>query len=124
MATGGRVLHHLRLRLPDPHTTVLLPGFQAAGTRGRSLADGARTLRMHGQDIPVRATVVTLDGLSAHADREEILRWLSGFTTPPRQTWVVHGEPAPADALAAAIRDRLGWTAAVARDGETVPLVP
>jgi metallo-beta-lactamase family protein len=122
MATGGRVLHHLKLRLPDPQTTVLLPGFQAAGTRGRSLADGAHTLRMHGQDIPVRARVVTLDGLSAHADRDEILRWLSAFTTRPRRTYVVHGEPAQAESLATTIRTRLGWDVHVAGDGETVPL--
>jgi metallo-beta-lactamase family protein len=122
MATGGRVLHHLARRLPDPRTTVLLPGFQAAGTRGRQLRDGADAVRIHGAYVPVRAKVVELDGLSAHADQEEILRWLRGFDGPPRQTWVVHGEPQPADSLAGILRSRLGWDAAVAEDGATVPL--
>jgi metallo-beta-lactamase family protein len=124
MATGGRVLHHLERLLPDERTTVLLAGFQAAGTRGRSLQEGARALRMHGRDVPVRARVEMLDGLSAHADREEILRWLSGFTQPPRQTHVVHGEDAAAESLAFAIRERLGWRASVAQDGARVPLAP
>jgi metallo-beta-lactamase family protein len=123
MATGGRVLHHLKLRLPDPRTTVLLVGFQAAGTRGRSLQQGATTIRMHGQNIPVRARVETLDGLSAHADREEIFRWLSGFRRAPSQTYIVHGEPGPAQSLAETVQTRLHWNAAVARDGETVQLL-
>jgi metallo-beta-lactamase family protein len=122
MATGGRVLHHLAHRLPNPDTVVLLTGFQAAGTRGRSLADGARSLRIHGADVPVRATVEMLDGLSAHADRDELLRWARGFRRAPRQTWVVHGEPQPADRLAASLRTELGWQAAVAVDRETVTL--
>jgi len=122
MATGGRVIHHLKARLPDERTTVLLPGFQAAGTRGRALRDGAREIRIHGRSVPVRATVVTLDGFSAHADRDEILRWLSGFRRSPRQVHVVHGEPQAADSLAATIRAQLGWNAAVAEDGQTVAL--
>ncbi len=123
MATGGRILHHLKRRLGDPRTTVLLPGYQAADTRGRKLQDGAREIRIHGETIPVRATIETLDGLSAHADRDEILRWLGGFRRPPRRTWVVHGEPAAADALVAAIRTRLGWDdVAPAVDGAMVPL--
>lgn len=122
MATGGRVLHHLAHRLPDERTTVLLPGFQAAGTRGRSLQDGARELRIHGQNVPVRAKVVALDGFSAHADRDEVLAWLRGFRRPPRQTWVVHGEPQPADRLAAMLRADLGWDARVAEDRATVPI--
>ncbi|HET9450815.1 MAG TPA: MBL fold metallo-hydrolase [Aggregicoccus sp.] len=123
MATGGRVLHHLKYRLPDHRNTVVLAGYQAAGTRGRALQDGARTVRIHGQDVPVRARVEVLDGLSAHADREELLRWLGGFQRPPRQTWVVHAEPEAADALAATLHERLGWRVGVARDGETVPLL-
>jgi metallo-beta-lactamase family protein len=122
MATGGRILHHLKLRLPDPRTTVLLVGFQSIGTRGRSLQEGARTIRIHGQDVPVRAKVETLDGLSAHADRAEILRWLSGFRRAPTQTYIVHGEPRASQSLANAVQTRLGWEARVARDGETVPL--
>lgn len=123
MATGGRVLYHLALRLPDPSTTVLLVGFQAAGTRGRALQEGAKTVRMHGRDIPVRATVEALDGLSAHADREEIFRWLSGFRRPPAQVYLVHGEPGSAAGLAQAIQARLGWRARPALDGETVELI-
>ncbi len=122
MATGGRILHHLKRRLPDPRTTVLLPGFQAADTRGRKLQEGAREIRIHGESVPVRAKIETLDGLSAHADRQEILRWLNGFVRPPRQAYVVHGEPAAAEALAAAMRVRLGWRVTVAADGATVRL--
>jgi metallo-beta-lactamase family protein len=122
MATGGRILHHLAQRLPDPRTTVLLVGFQAAGTRGRALQDGAKELKMFGQLVAVRARVQHLDALSAHADREEILRWLRGFREPPRRTYVVHGEPEQCRALAAAVADRLGWRVAVAADGERVPL--
>lgn len=122
MATGGRILHHLAHRLPDPRTTVLLVGFQAAGTRGRALRDGAPSVRMFGRDVPVRATVETIEALSAHGDRQDLLRWLGGFTRPPRQTYLVHGEPAAADSLAAAIRERYGWTVDIARDGETVDI--
>jgi metallo-beta-lactamase family protein len=122
MATGGRVLHHLRKHLPDERATVLVSGFQAAGTRGRKLVEGARTLRMFGEDVPVRARVVTLDGFSAHADRQDILRWLRGFIRPPRRLWVVHGEPAAAASLCDLVRDELGWPAAVAEDGALVRL--
>jgi metallo-beta-lactamase family protein len=120
MATGGRILHHLQHRLPDPRTTVLLVGFQAAGTRGRSLQDGAKTIKMFGEQVPVRARVETIHGLSAHADRAEILRWLGGFTRPPRTTYLVHGEPESARALAQAITTRYGWTVRIAQDGERV----
>ncbi|MGH7895965.1 MAG: MBL fold metallo-hydrolase RNA specificity domain-containing protein [Candidatus Binatia bacterium] len=122
MATGGRILHHLRRRLPSPDTTILLAGFQAAGTRGRALQDGARSIRIHGEDVPVRAPVVVLDGLSAHADADDLLRWARGFKRPPTRVYVVHGEPQPADRLAATLRAQLGWNARVAEDGETVNL--
>ena len=122
MATGGRILHHLSLRLDDPRTTVLLVGFQSAGTRGRLLKDGATELRMFGQLVPVRATVETLDAMSAHAGQDELLRWLSGMTRPPRATYLVHGEPAAAAGLEAQLRKR-GWTVRAAQDGEQVPLV-
>lgn len=122
MATGGRVVHHLKLRLPDPRTTVLLPGYQAAGTRGRALQDGAKTLRIHGQDIPVKAHIELLDGLSAHADENEILRWLGGFKRPPKQTYVVHGESSSSETLAAAVKSKLGWAIKVAKDGECISL--
>jgi metallo-beta-lactamase family protein len=122
MATGGRILHHLQHRLPDPATTVLLVGFQAAGTRGRSLQDGAKTLKMFGEEVPVRARVETIHGLSAHADQAETLRWLGGFARPPRTTYLVHGEPEAANALAQAITAQYHWSVRVAQDGEQVDL--
>jgi metallo-beta-lactamase family protein len=122
MATGGRVLHHLKRRLPDHRNTVLLVGYQAAGTRGRALQDGARAVKIHGEMIPVKARVETINGLSAHADRREILRWMRGFKSPPRQTYVVHAEDHAASALAELVHRELGWPVAVARDGEVVPL--
>lgn len=122
MATGGRVLHHLKVRLPDARNTVLLPGFQAAGTRGRQLQDGAKEVRIHGEQVPVRARVEVLDGLSAHADQRELLGWLKGFTAPPAQTWLVHGEPSASKTLAEVISKELGWKVGVAVDGATVPL--
>ncbi|GMU01278.1 MBL fold metallo-hydrolase [Corallococcus caeni] len=122
MATGGRVLHHLKHLLPDARNTVVLAGYQAAGTRGRALQDGAARLRIHGEDVPVRARVETVDGLSAHADREELLAWLRTFPRPPRETWLVHGEPGASEALAESIRERMGWHVRVARDGERVTL--
>jgi metallo-beta-lactamase family protein len=109
MATGGRVVHHLRVRLPDPRTTVLLVGYQAAGTRGRRLLDGEKTLRMFGEDVPVRATVETVHGLSAHADADGLLRWLRTAAHPPKRVFVVHGEPGPAHVLAQRITTELGW---------------
>jgi len=120
MATGGRILHHLRLRLPDPRTTVLFVGYQAAGTRGRLLRDGAKELRIFGEVVPVRATIMETDALSAHADQGELLRWLGGFRRAPGMTYCVHGEPQAAEALREAIATRLGWPCAVAVDGERV----
>jgi metallo-beta-lactamase family protein len=122
MATGGRILHHLRHRLPDPRTTVLLVGFQAAGTRGRALQDGAKTLRMFGEEVPVLARVEMIHGLSAHADQAEILRWLGGFTRAPRTTYLVHGEPEAARAMAQAITARYGWAVRIPQDGEQVSI--
>jgi metallo-beta-lactamase family protein len=122
MATGGRILHHLKLRLPDPKTTVLLPGFQSIGTRGRALQEGAREVRIHGMNVPVRAKVEVLHGLSGHADRTELLRWLKGFQRPPRHTYIVHGESGPAISLAEAIRGELSWDVSVAKDGEAATL--
>jgi metallo-beta-lactamase family protein len=121
MATGGRVLHHLERRLPEPSTTVLLVGFQAAGTRGWRLQNGAETIRMHGTDVPVRARVVSLPGFSAHGDRNEVARWLDGAPTPPRRTFCVHGEPTALSAQAERIAAR-GWEVHVPSHLETVEL--
>jgi metallo-beta-lactamase family protein len=121
MATGGRVLHHLARRLPDPRTTVLLVGYQAQGTRGWSLQTGARTVRIHGEDVPVSARVASIEGFSAHADEAEIQRWLGTFPAPAGRTFLVHGEPT---ALAAAQQrmDRLGWPCHVPAHLEEVAL--
>jgi metallo-beta-lactamase family protein len=121
MATGGRVLHHLARRLPDPRTTILLVGYQAAGTRGWSLQNGAATLRIHGEDVPVEARVASISGFSAHADEGEIVHWLGTFPSPPGRTFLVHGEPA-ALAAAKARMDRLAWPCHVPGHLEEVPL--
>jgi metallo-beta-lactamase family protein len=122
MATGGRVLHHLKHRLPNPDTTVLLAGYQSEGTRGRSLQDGAKEIKMLGEVIPVRATVKVLDGFSAHADQGEILRWLGTFPKAPKITYIVHGEAAGANALADVIRQRLKWNVEIAKYQQKVSL--
>jgi metallo-beta-lactamase family protein len=111
MATGGRVLHHMAASLPDPRNTVLFVGYQAAGTRGRQLVDGARDVRIHGQSISVNARIAKIDSMSAHADRGEILRWLGTFPAKPGRLCLVHGEPEPMDALKTLLQQRLGWTA-------------
>jgi metallo-beta-lactamase family protein len=120
MATGGRIVHHLRQRLGDTRNAVVLVGHQAQGTRGRYLQDGAREVEIYGKKVPVRAAVFTLSGLSAHADVEEILAWLGRFQYAPRQTWLVHGEPEAAAALAATIQERLRWEVKVAVEGAEV----
>jgi metallo-beta-lactamase family protein len=111
MATGGRVLHHLLQRLDNPRNTVVLVGFQAAGTRGRSLLEGATSLKLLGRYVPVRAEIVNVPAFSVHADRDEIVAWLRAAPRPPETAFVVHGEPAAAASLAAAIGSELGWTA-------------
>lgn len=122
MATAGRVLHHLKALAPDPRNTILLAGFQAAGTRGADLAAGAGEVKIHGAYVPVRAEVVHLDGFSSHADYEEILGWLAGLPAPPRQVFVTHGEPAAADALRRRIEERFGWACRVPAYGERASL--
>lgn len=106
--SGGRVLHHLKHLAPDENNLLLLVGYQGAGTRGRKILDGARTVRLHGREVPVRARVVQIDGLSGHADYAELLQWVGSAPHPPRVTFVVHGEPQPAEAFAARLRRRLG----------------
>ncbi len=113
MATGGRVLHHLKVYAPDARNTVLFSGFQAGGTRGAAMLAGAREVKIHGMHVPVRAEVVNLDMLSAHADADEIMDWLRNFERPPRTTFVTHGEAAAADALRYRIEHDLGWTCRV-----------
>lgn len=110
MATGGRVLHHMAAALPDPKNTILFVGYQALGTRGRTLVDGGPVVRIHGQDFEVRARIAKIDSMSAHADRNELLRWLGTFPVLPRQIVLVHGEPGPMDALKGSIADRFGVT--------------
>jgi len=122
MATGGRVLHHLVTALPQERNTILLAGYQAVGTRGRALKDGAKVVRIHGQEIPVRARVEAMDSLSAHADANEIMRWLGGFTRPPALTCLVHGEPGPMDMLKARIERELHWTVKTPNQAEKIDL--
>jgi metallo-beta-lactamase family protein len=122
MATGGRVLHHLAAALPDERNTVLFVGYQSEGTRGRQLLDGAKTVRIHGHDIAVHARIARIDSMSAHADRNEIVRWLGAMPAPPARLFLVHGEPAPMDALKARIKERLGWDGYTPQHGETVEL--
>jgi metallo-beta-lactamase family protein len=113
MATGGRVLHHMAAALPDSRNTVLFVGYQAAGTRGRQLVDGARAVRIHGQSISVNARIAKIDSMSAHADRGEIMRWLGTFPARPSRVCLVHGEPEPMDALKTLMHQRLGWNAEI-----------
>jgi metallo-beta-lactamase family protein len=122
MVTGGRVLHHLAQRLPDAKNAVLLAGFQAEGTRGRALQGGAKILNLFGQAVPVNAEIITMGQLSAHAGKSELQRWLGGFKTAPKKTWLTHGEPVAAQALQAAIKEKFHWDVAVARYLDTVDL--
>ncbi|MFM9848840.1 MAG: MBL fold metallo-hydrolase RNA specificity domain-containing protein [Hyphomicrobiaceae bacterium] len=122
MATGGRVLHHLKHYLGDFRNTVLLVGYQSPGTRGDRLARGDTTLKIHGHDWPVRAEIVQLDTLSAHADYAEILSWLRNFRSPPRKLFITHGEPAAAQALQQKIIHTFGWDAIVPRYGQSEEL--
>jgi metallo-beta-lactamase family protein len=122
MATGGRVLHHLKVFAPDERNMILLPGFQAAGTRGAALAAGESEIKIHGAYVPVRAEVVKMDNMSAHADYTEILEWLRGFERPPKRTFVTHGEPAAADEMRRRIEETFGWSVSVPELGETTVL--
>jgi metallo-beta-lactamase family protein len=112
MATGGRVVQHLYHRLPNPRNTILFAGYQAAGTRGRDLTEGRTEVKMFGELVPVKAKVQLLEGLSAHADRTELLQWLDQFKKAPKQTFVVHGEPDSAQALAQAIGEK-NWNVSI-----------
>lgn len=109
MATGGRVLHHLKAFVSDERNMILFVGFQAGGTRGEAMVNGAKAVKIHGAYIPVRAEVATLENLSGHADADEIMTWLGHFERPPREAYITHGEPAAADALRHRIEEMLGW---------------
>ena len=124
MATGGRVLHHLRAFADDHRNTVLFSGHQASGTRGASIVGGATQVKMLGEWVQIRAEVMTLPGLSAHADCTEVVAWLRGFKRPPRRTFVTHGESAAADAMRARIAGGLGWDVAVPEYLQSLELPP
>jgi metallo-beta-lactamase family protein len=122
MATGGRVVHHLFAGLPDPRNTVLFVGFQAAGTRGRQLIDGAKQVKIFGQYVPVHAKIEKIDAMSSHADAGEIVRWLRTFPRAPKATYLVHGEIAAQDALKSRITKELGWNVEIPSHGQKVDL--
>ncbi|MDH5305756.1 MAG: MBL fold metallo-hydrolase [Myxococcales bacterium] len=122
MATGGRVLHHLKALAPDPSNTILMPGFQAPGTRGAALVAGAEAIKIHGRYVPVRAQVIPLDIFSAHADQDDLVRWVGACRVPPREVFVVHGEPSASDALRHRIQEALGYRASVPAYGERAGL--
>ena len=122
MATGGRVLHHLANGLADPRNTVLFVGFQAAGTRGRQLIEGAQETKMFGRFVPVHARIEKLNGMSAHADASEIVKWLRTFPKAPGMTYLVHGEPSAQDTLKARIESELAWNVQIPRLGDRVPV--
>ena len=122
MATGGRVVHHLKRLAPDPKSTILFAGYQARGTRGAAMMAGATTVRIHGEDIPLRAEVKNISALSAHADAEEIMAWLRTGSSAPRMTFITHGEPTASNALRLRIESELGWSATVPAQMEVVTL--
>jgi metallo-beta-lactamase family protein len=122
MVTGGRVLHHLALRLSDPRNCVILGGFQAEGTRGRALQEGTKSLTLFGHAVPVRAEIVEMGQFSAHAGKGELLRWMTGLQVPPKQVYLTHGEPRAAQSLQQAITTNFCWKAAVARYLDTVEI--
>ena len=120
MATGGRVLHHLKAMAPVEKHHIVFAGFQAGGSRGARLVAGASEVKIHGEYVPVRARISQLEGLSGHADADELMAWLRALHQPPRQTFVVHGEPDASDTLRLRIKDELGWAVRVPQHGETV----
>jgi metallo-beta-lactamase family protein len=122
MATGGRVLHHLKSYAPDHRSLILFTGFQSGGTRGATMVAGGKTVKIHGDYFPVRAEVRNLDMLSAHADANEIIAWLKNAPKQPRTTFITHGEPDAADTLRRRISEELGWSCVVPDYRETVSL--
>jgi metallo-beta-lactamase family protein len=122
MLTGGRILHHLAAYGPDRRNAIILSGYQAGGTRGASLAAGAKELRIYGQDISIEAEVIQMEGLSAHADSDELIQWMKTAPAAPAMTYVTHGEADASDALRARIKRQLGWKARVPEHLETISL--
>jgi metallo-beta-lactamase family protein len=122
MASGGRVLHHLRALAPDHRNTILFCGFQAPGTRGDALVHGAREVKIHGAMVPIGAEVAQLDIFSAHADQRELLAWLAACERKPRRVFITHGEPVPADTLRRLVKDQLGFESSVPEYREVVEL--
>jgi len=120
MATGGRVLHHLRNHGPDRRSSIVFAGFQAGGTRGARLVEGERTIRIFGEEVRINAEVVSLPGMSAHADAGQIIDWLKTLKKAPRHVYLTHGEPAAADALRWRIEHELRWSVSVPMMGEQV----
>jgi len=121
-ATGGRVLHHLKSFAPDPRNTILFVGFQAGGTRGAAMLQGAEAVKIHGEYVPIRAEVENIDNFSSHADYVEILGWLKHFETPPHQTFITHGEADAADAMRLHIEEDLGWSVSIPEYRTTIAL--
>lgn len=122
MATGGRILHHLKQRLPQERNTLLFIGYQAEGTRGRTILEGKAEVKIHGEYVPVRAQVEQISGYSGHADYNEILAWLMGFNKAPERVFLVHGEPDSSAALADKIREKFGWDVVAPQQGESFEL--
>ena len=122
MATGGRILHHLKVYAPDWRNSILFSGFQAGGTRGAAMMEGAPTIKIHGEQIAVNADVANLSMLSAHADADELMAWLANFKRPPRMTFITHGEPAASDTFRMSVENRLRWPCRVPEHGETITL--
>ncbi|MBL8049320.1 MAG: MBL fold metallo-hydrolase [Chthonomonas sp.] len=122
MANGGRVVHHLKHRLPHQDTLVLFVGYQGSGTLGRQILDGATEVEIHRVPVEVRAEIKRITSLSAHADQDDIMRWLGGFTKPPKHTFIVHGEPQAQDVLAAKLRAELGWEVSIPEQGDSATL--
>ena len=122
MATGGRILHHLRQRLPYPENTILFIGYQADGTRGRTILENKPHVKIHGKHIPIKANIENISGFSGHADYNEILAWLMGFNKPPEKTFITHGEAEASASLAEKIHKQFGWDVVIPDFGESFEL--
>jgi metallo-beta-lactamase family protein len=122
MMNGGRILHYLESHLDDPKATIIIPGYQAAGTRGRMISEGAEEVKIHGQYIKVRASIEHIHTMSSHADQGEILEWISAIRNTPEKVFIIHGEPHAAQVLRVKIKDQLGWSCHVPQLYEKVDL--